>query len=110
MAIWQELEIEYDSTDHTWRFYLVLYEQPVWRRAVAWLYHRYDMNRLVHAVAHRIERPYGEVGGSPFTMPLCALQDERCDDLVHRARTDVVRLSVDLPTYRRLGGQADGLC
>lgn len=88
---------------------------------IAKAYHAYDMNRFVHWIAHRIERDYGILSGGfrrdengdmvpfehdpiPFTMPHCALQDERCYKLSRKGWTKVAMMDLDYETYVKLGG------
>lgn len=87
-----------------WQWWIELYTQAYWRHAVGKAYHAYDMNKLVHAIAHRIERPHGKFDdGTPITLPICVEQDVRCERLNNKGTKVVALLEVTEKEYAAIG-------
>lgn len=82
------------------RYYGTFYAQPTWRYLIAKVYHAYDMNKIVHWVAHRFPEYHA---GSGIMLPRCAKQDERCYKLSIAGRTQLAEIEVDQETYEKLG-------
>src|SRR5882757_7900523 len=70
--------------------YTEVYSQPVLRYFIAWLYHKYDMNKLVWKFWRFFER-YQDSSDEWSYIPYTARQDMRCDDLRHKGRITIER-------------------
>lgn len=88
------------------RFHVTLWTQPWYRRAVAAVYHWYDMRVFKVPGFRRLERWLEHRHrGDDFYIPLSCQQDCRCHYLSERGKTELATFNIDEAMYDKLNGK-----